>query len=104
MPDQLRLGEYHKELGLNRVEQAYDAWIVMARAYAVRESARIGSVSAVEVRQWAERTGNPPPKESAYSAIFRGREWVATGQRSKSRHAGGHGRLVDRWRYVSSIY
>ena len=104
MPDQLRLGEYRKELGLNRVEQAYDAWIVMARSWAVRESARIGSVSAVEVRQWAERTGNPPPKESAYSAIFRGNEWVGTGQRSKSRHAGGHGRMVDRWRYETTVY
>ena len=104
MTDQLRLGEYQRELGLNRVEQAYNEWVVEARRFAVQESARAGSVSAVEVREWAERTGNHPAKESAYSAIFRGKEWVATGGRSKSKHAGGHARLVDRWKYVSTVY
>jgi hypothetical protein len=102
--DQLRLGEYQKELGLNRVEEAYNAWIVEARRFAVQECARNGSVSAVEVRVWAERTGNPPPKESAYSGIFRGKEWVSTGKRSKSKHAAGNARLVDRWEYVSTVY
>jgi hypothetical protein len=100
----MALGENLRELGLNRVEQAYDAWIVQARSFAVRESASKGSVSAVEVREWAEATGNLPDEPGAYSAIFRGKEWVATGERTKSRHAGGHARLVDRWRYVSSIY
>jgi hypothetical protein len=104
MSDQLRLGEHQKELGLNRVEEAYNDWIVEARIFAVRYSANVGSVSAVEVRDWAERVGNPPPKESAYSAIFRGPEWVGTGERTKSKHAGGHARLVDRWRYESTIY
>jgi hypothetical protein len=104
MTSQLRLGENLKELGLNRVERTHDTWIVQARSFAVRESASKGSVSAVEVREWAEATGNLPDSEGAYSGIFRGREWVATGQRTKSKHAGGHARLVDRWRYESTVF
>jgi hypothetical protein len=110
MTSQLKLGEHLKELGLNRVESQveHDEWLGLARRFAVRYCARTGSVSAVEVRDWAERTGNVPEDPLAYSALFRGKEWVnlsaKTGQRTKSRHAGGHARMVDRWRYESSIY
>lgn len=95
---------YKKELGLLRVERAYNDWIVSARRFAVRHSAQFGSVSAVEVRAWAERTNNHPDKPTAYAAIFRGKEWQPIGERVQTLHADGHARRVECWKYVSSVY
>lgn len=101
---QLTLGENMKELGQLRVERKYNEWVVEARRFAVRHCAKAGSVSAVEVRDWAKRTGNIPDDPLAYSAVFKGKEWQPTGEYTKSRHAGGHARRVMRWKYVSTVY
>ena len=104
MTDQLRLGEKLKELGQLRVERSHNDWIVEARRFAVQHSAKAGSVSINEIRDWAERTNNHPDSNTAYSAIFKGKEWQLTGERSKARHADGHARKVERWKYVSTVY
>jgi len=89
---------YAKELGQLRVERTNEDWILMARREAVRISAREGSVSAVDLHEWAERTGIRPESELAYSGVFKGKEWVATGAMVRCRHEGGHARRVCVWR------
>ena len=93
---------YAKELGQNRVERTNDEWIVMARREAVRVSAQKGSVSVVDLHAWAESSGVLPESELAFSAVFKGKEWVDTGKMVRCRHEGGHARRVCVWRYVST--
>jgi hypothetical protein len=93
---------YAKELGQARVERSNEEWILMARREAVRISAVKGSVSVVELHEWSERTGIHPESEGAYSAVFKGKEWQATGAWVQCRHEGGHARRVCVWRYVST--
>jgi len=95
---------YKKELGQARVERSNDDWIVEARREAVRISAHAGFVSTVDLRAWAERTGTHPESNLAYSAVFKGKEWKATGHRVPSRHEGGHARRVECWKYQSTVY
>jgi len=101
---QLDLEMHKQELGRNRVEVKHDEWINLARREAVRISARKGYVSTVDLHAWAQATGLHPDSASAYSAVFRGREWVPTGTRVKSTHEGSHGRGVETWRYQSTVY
>ena len=95
---------YAKELGQLRVERTNEEWILLARREAIRISASEGSVSAVEVHQWAERTGTHPESELAYSGVFRGPEWQDTGKMVRCRHDGGHARKVCVWRYVGTQF
>ena len=82
---------YAKELGQLRVERTNEEWILMARREAVRQSAQRGSVSVVDLHDWAEASGIHPETEGAYSAVFLGKEWVATGAMVHCLHEGGHG-------------
>ena len=93
---------YAKELGQLGVERTNDEWIVMARREAVRISAQKGSVSVVDLHDWAERTGIHQESELAFSAVFKGKEWQDTGRMVRCRHEGGHARKVCVWRYVST--
>ena len=93
---------YAKELGQLRVERTNEEWILMARREAVRQSAQRGSVSVVDLHDWAEATGIHPESELAFSAVFKGREWEDTGRMVRCRHEGGHARKVCVWRYEST--
>jgi hypothetical protein len=93
---------YAKELGQARVERTNEEWVVMARRQAARISAQKGSVSVVDLHTWAEASGIHPESELAYSGVFKGKEWVATGAWVQCRHEGGHARRVCVWRYVST--
>ena len=97
---------YARDLGLNRVEQKLenDEWLQMARREAVRISSSAGRVSVNELHDWAEANGTVPAAELAYSAVFRGKEWVATGQTVPARHKGSHARRVMYWTYESTVY
>lgn len=87
-----------RDEGRAKVESHHPDWLWLARQEAARICARKGSVSAVEVHEWAERTGIRPESPLAYSAVFRGKAWKPTGEFSQSRHRGGHARRVMRWR------
>lgn len=93
-----------RDWGREVVELHHDEWVKLARREAVRISARLGSVSIVDLRAWAEKTGKHPRDPLAYSAVFKGKEWVPTGKRVKSRHLDGHAREVKCWRYRSTVY
>ena len=95
---------YAKELGQLRVERSNEEWILMARREAVRISSSAGRVSVNELHDWAEDSGIHPESELAYSGVFKGKEWKATGQMVPARHEGSHGRRVMYWRYVSTVY
>lgn len=97
---------YARDLGLNRVEQKLenDEWLQMARREAVRISSSAGRVSVNELHDWAEASGLQPEAPSAFSAVFRGKEWVDTGMRVQARHKGSHAREVRYWRYGSTVY
>ena len=97
---------YKKELGQNRVERKLenDEWLGMARREAARVSAKHGRVSVNELHDWADESGIHPVNENAYTAVFRGKEWVDTKQRVPARHEGSHAREVRYWRYESTVY
>jgi hypothetical protein len=97
---------YQKELGLDRVERKLelDEWLGLARREAARIDAAAGRVSINELHDWARDTNTHPPDEKAYSAVFRGKEWVDTGMRVQARHKGSHAREVRYWRYESTVY
>jgi hypothetical protein len=101
---QLKLGELLKKEGIERVYLNNEEWVSEARREAVRISSRIGSVSAVDIRRWADRTGYHPQSPNAWGAVFRGKQWKPTGVWEKARHAEGHARQVQVWKYVSTIY
>jgi hypothetical protein len=61
-------------------------------------------VSIVDLRDWAELTNAHPEDTLAYSAVFKGKQWRATGRLISCRHADGHARDVKVWTYVSTIY
>lgn len=101
---QLELEEQLRDEMRAVVEDKHEEWINTARREAVRISAKRGKVSAADLHEWAERTNNEPDNPLAYSAVFKGDEWVHTKEWTKSRHKGSHARPVMVWRYVSTIY
>jgi len=101
MPRQYTLGEVLKIEGLDRVESNNEDWVTAARRQAVRYSAANGSVSAVELRKWADAVGWHPDHPNAWGSVFRGSQWLAVGYR-KTEHAEGHARDIKVWKYIST--
>lgn len=104
MSQQYRLGQILRDVGRERVETKHELWVIDARREAVRISARNGSVSIVDIRDWATDTNNHPDDPLAYSGVFKGKQWKPTGRTIRCRHEDGHARDVKVWRYVSSVY
>lgn len=106
-PGQLTLGEVLRDEGMERVAEHNTDWLSDARREAARVCARQGVVSAVEVRQWADRAndglGYYPDHPNAWGSIFRGPQWQATGEWVQCQHPDGHARSVRVWRYVSTV-
>lgn len=94
-------GEQLKEEGIRRVTTSNQEWIAEAREEAARVAKMLGTVSSVELRHWAERTGKFPKHQNAWGAVFRGKSWEFTGVWTKCQHPDGHARVVRVWRHCN---
>ena len=107
MNNQLSLGETLRDEGMERVAEHNKDWLSDARREAARVCAQKGSASAVDIRRWADRAndglGYYPDHPNAWGSIFRGAQWVPTGQWEKCQHPDGHARDVKVWRYVNTV-
>lgn len=97
-------GQRRRDEGKAKVASHNGEWLVDARREAARICATRGKVSAADLRRWADRTGNHPDHPNAWGTVFRGSEWVATGDWVPCQHASGHARHVRVWTYRSTVY
>ena len=93
----LSLGESLRDDGLDRVEGNNSKWIELAREYAVVFCKRHDTVSADDIRDWAERMNYWPQHSNAFGALFRPKCWLFTGWK-QSKHASNHARAIRVWR------
>ena len=98
----LEEGKELREEGIRRVSAANKEWLEAAREEAKRVCLLQGTVSAVELRRWAEATNCFPKHPNTWGAIFRGPSWETTGDWVPCEHTEGHARNVRVWTYVLS--
>lgn len=101
---QYTLGLAGQREGIERVYNNNEDWVNMARLEAIRICHAQGYVSSVDLRYWADRTGQHPRHPNAWGSIFRGKVWAHTGEWVPCEHADGHARHVRVWEYVGSDF
>jgi len=98
----LMLGESLREGGLDSVEANNQSWIERIRAVARQISMASGSVSADDLRKWADKHNDQPGHVNAWGSVFRGAGWVVVG-RVKSTTPTCHAREIKVWRWVPEL-
>jgi len=85
-----------KAAGLARVEQTAPTFLFLVRLEAKRLSAKNGSVTADDVREYADSVGLRPPTKHAWGAVFSERGWRQTGW-VRSRRPANHSHRNPVW-------
>ena len=91
--------EQLRDDGLDRAEGNNSSWIELAREYAVAFCKRHDTVSADDIRDWAERLNYWPEHSNAWGALFRPKCWVFVGW-VQSKHAANHARAIRVWNFI----
>ena len=89
-----------KNEALRRVEFAHATWIDMARAVARELCRRNGTVTADDVRQILYSWGDIPDHHNAWGAVFKGGEFVVTGEWHESAAPSRKGGVQRVWELV----
>lgn len=93
-------GEELRDGGLDKVEKSHGRWVDRMRELARQIARSRGFVSADDLRDHANKTGDHPHHQNAWGAIFRGAEWELW-RYTKSRHATNHARRIGVWKLRS---
>jgi len=89
-------GQEQKQLGMDQVTEHNPDFVAIVKHYAMEYAAEHGSVSADEVRAWADKAGITPKHPNAWGVVFRtGFEKI--GYRP-STHPSSHGRIIAIWK------
>ena len=89
-------GKLAKEQGLDLVERHSEGFVQAARRYARTFASLNGTVTADDVRRWADAHGLAPSHPNAWGAVFRG-DFVHTGY-TQSTITSNHARTIKVWR------
>lgn len=92
----LEAGRQAKEHGLDLIERHSDGFVQAARRYARTFASLNGTVTADDVRRWAEEHGMAPRHPNAWGAVFRG-DFVHQGY-TQSTITSNHARTIKVWR------
>jgi len=95
---QAAVGEALKPAGQAQVEGNNLAFVRELREEAIRLVRINGSVTAEELRAYAEVHGLEPTHPNAYGGVFRGPGWRVIGRR-RSRWPSAHAREIKVWTY-----
>lgn len=109
-------GEERKREGRSRVSGTNSTWVSIMREVAIGFSKSNGSVWIDDLRRWADANGCTPEKycdkcaeggcervhQNAWGALFKGNDWLWTGEHRKSLYATNHHRDVRVWVYVGT--
>lgn len=94
----LSLGEEYKRAGPDKVTLSNQEFVVTMRIRARRLCATAGSVTADDLRLFADAEGIEPAHPNAWGAIFRGAKWVGAGY-TKNQIPSNHARVIQVWKY-----
>jgi hypothetical protein len=92
-------GERRKEQGLAQAELTRKQLLEIARLFAIQIARRNGSVTSDDVFYEMLREGyDPTALGPAAGSVFRGKEWVFTGEWKKSQRLTNHASDLRVWR------
>ena len=100
-PDQddgfdLQEGQALKESGRNLVEDNNARWVDQMRAIAIKIAKLQGSVSADDLRRYADDMNLHPAHPNAWGSVFRGSHWKQVGY-IQSQYTTNHARRIIVW-------
>jgi hypothetical protein len=91
------LGEARKQEGIAQAAAAHESVLMIARRFALRIVDEHGEVTADDVQKALLLAGYRPLGNAA-GALFRGPEWVQTGELRRSARVSNHGHRNPVWR------
>lgn len=100
----LRDGREARDKGIASVSSHNEDWSYRARQAMRRACHQRLTVSAVDLQRWAKNNDDWPEHMNAFGAVFRGKEWVWTGDLVQCRHKKGHARTVKVWTLADDSY
>jgi hypothetical protein len=96
MIQQLELAIKYRDAGIAAISARNQTFLETVRGAARMICRRHGTVTADDVRKWADENGIEPTGKNAWGAVFKSRDFVAVGF-TTSRQVQGHGNLQRVW-------
>lgn len=91
-------GKAAKTEGVQRVGEHNENFVDRMRGVAIAIAQDKGTVSADDLRAFAERRGIAPSHPNAWGAVFNARFFECTGVRIRSKFTSNHAREIKVWR------
>ena len=92
----LPLALAERDFGINAVAERNQTFLETVRGAARMICRNQGSVTADDVRKWADENGYAPSNKNCWGAVFKSPDFVAVGF-TTSRQVQGHGNRLVRW-------
>lgn len=97
----MKTGKQLKREILNNLEANNLEFLDKVRRYAIRFAKQHGSVTADDVRIWADKHEIYPSHRNVWGAVFKGDQWMRIGF-TKSVRPKSHATIISEWEYVGN--